>query len=212
MSPRAQSPHVPAQYYGYSLQCTYFVRLLLQANKGTLVSLEVIEDVASHAPSGDSAAVQIKSGQRTNPVSDRSPGLWKTFANWIAAVQCGEIEIGKTSFEIHVNTARKGSIVSRFSDAISQSDAASAIAFAREHLVGKKQKLDSEIEALVSCVLSPQNEAVTTDIITRFTLTHGSGEAFADLLDEFKKALIDEDVAEDVLLYVSVGSSSVWMN
>jgi hypothetical protein len=55
---------VPSQYYGYSLQCTHCVYLLLDAQPGSKVSVEVLEDVAVEESSGEIEAVQIKSASK----------------------------------------------------------------------------------------------------------------------------------------------------
>src|SRR5579862_3021193 len=207
MPRRRPSPHVPAQYYGYSLQCTHFVHRLLDADPGSVVSLEVLEDVASRKPSGALEAVQVKSGRESNPTSDHSPELWKTFSNWITAVQAGEIRLEETSFELYVGRARSGRIATRLSQAKTESEATSVIAFAREQLLASKRsgKKRDETAATVHkttlTVLDKKNEKIFSKIVERFTLTGGSGHAFPDLLDKFKKALIDDDIAEDVLLH-----------
>jgi len=58
---------VPKQYYGYSLQCTECVNLLLDSAPGSVVSVEVFEDVGVTEPNGKVKAVQTKSGSGTNP-------------------------------------------------------------------------------------------------------------------------------------------------
>jgi len=87
MAPTA-SQHVPNQYYGYSLQCTHCVSLLLDAVAGSYVSVEVMDDVAVEDPEGEVEAVQVKSALKTNPISNRSIELWKTNAELRAHSRC----------------------------------------------------------------------------------------------------------------------------
>ena len=76
MGKKKKSPQAAGQYLGYSLQQTLFLKLLLQAEKGYAVSLEVFEDIGVEGPSGKRLAVQAKSVLDGNPVSDRAVGLW----------------------------------------------------------------------------------------------------------------------------------------
>ncbi|HEY7337657.1 MAG TPA: ABC-three component system protein [Bryobacteraceae bacterium] len=205
MSKKKQSPHVPGQYYGYSLQCTRLVHLLLGATPGATVSLEVLEDVAHHGKDGD-VLVQTKSGLESNPVADRSVELWKTIRNWIDGCNSGDIDPSKTSFQIYVAKPRRGGLCVRFSESKTDADAVAAIDVALASFYGKStrsKKADSIPQPLreqLDVVFSEANRDVLKQIVQRFTLSSGSGHAYEDLVAEMKKALIDEDVAEDVLL------------
>ncbi|MCA3267061.1 MAG: hypothetical protein ING19_13445 [Azospirillum sp.] len=70
------------QYLGFSLQAVRLCHHLLKAPDGSSVSIEYLDDTAIHYPDGAVLLEQSKSALSTNPVSDRSSGLWKTFANW----------------------------------------------------------------------------------------------------------------------------------
>jgi hypothetical protein len=182
------------------------VHLLISAMPGSVVSLEVLEDVAREDPDGEVLAVQTKSGLDSNPVADRAVGLWKTFANWIDAVRGGELIPANTRFEIYVAKMRRGGICRRFSDASCETHVDDAFQFACDTLFGKSarsKKMDAiaqEIRPHVEKVFDPANRTILKSIILCFTLTSGSGHAYDDLLAEFKRLLIDEDIAEDVLL------------
>jgi len=56
-----KSPHVPNQYGGFSLQETRLTALLLEAAPGSILSLEVFEDVGVDLPDGRRIAEQSKS-------------------------------------------------------------------------------------------------------------------------------------------------------
>src|SRR5689334_17015377 len=90
-SSRSGSPHVPEQYRGFALQPTRMASLLIEADPGSKVSLELFEDVGVESADGEKLAVQTKSTRVSNPVADRSSELWKTFSNWAATAQNGSI-------------------------------------------------------------------------------------------------------------------------
>jgi hypothetical protein len=171
-----------------------------------VVSLEVLEDVAREDADGEVLAVQTKSGLDSNPVSDRAVGLWKTLANWIDAAESGELSPAKTQFEIHVAKKRRGGICARFSEAVAECDVAEAIQHASKTLFGKSGRprkaadISEELKPYLEKVFDAAHQETLSAIVLRFTLTAGSGHAYEDLLSELKQALIDEDVAEDVLL------------
>ena len=111
---RKQHPHVPEQYRGFALQPTRMACLLLKAAEGALVSMELIDDVAIENADGTKLACETKSVRKTNPVSDRSPVLWKKFANWTRDVRSGSLDPTRTTFEIYVNRMVSGELVSAF--------------------------------------------------------------------------------------------------
>jgi hypothetical protein len=97
---KRRSANVPGQFYGYSLQITRFVAHFLHAHQGQSVSLEHLDDVATHSDQGI-IAEQDKSGFKQNPVSDRSVELWKTLANWVRAIRDGALK-SDTKFRLYV--------------------------------------------------------------------------------------------------------------
>jgi hypothetical protein len=124
----------PAQYLGYSLQCTRLVELLLQASPGSIVTLEVFEDVGLQSPDGQIRASQTKSALATNPISDHAAELWKALCNWINAINSGLLPLQQTSFEIYVSTPRPANIAKLFSEAKTAEEARQALAAARQIL------------------------------------------------------------------------------
>ena len=207
LTSKKKSTHVPGQYYGYSLQCTHCVSQLLAAVPGAWVSIEVLEDVAVECPDGDVKAIQTKSGLDTNPISNRSVDLWKTFRNWVDAVQIGELNPDKTTFILHVEDPRAGAICKRFSKASSTEEAAAAILAARDELWGasptfkKKADIGIGLGEQLDVVFLMSNEIVLNKVVRNFCLTAGERQAYSYLLDQMKTLLIDDDIAEDVLLH-----------
>jgi len=201
-----KTPHVPGQYLGYSLQTTRFLARLLEAELDWTVSLEVFEDVGVETSDGKRIAEQEKSTYDGNPVSDRAVGLWKTFSNWIDAVERGDLPSEKTSFEIYVSQPKTGDIVRGFSDARSLEEARRAFIKAREKLWGSapdfdlKSKVSDSIETYVSRVFKA-DENVICKIIKAFTLTCGSGSPQADLKVLIGKAFVPLEIIDDTLRY-----------
>ncbi len=207
MAQKKRSTHVPGQYYGYSLQCTHCTSQLLAAKPGSIVSIEVLDDVAVQSPDGDVEAVQIKSGLDTNPISNRSVELWKTIRNWLDAVDGAALDVDKASFILHVEAPHAGVICKRFSHATTLSEASQAIDFAQEELWGKAPKFLKKVkvaEGLVEhldLVFMDQHRACLEKIVLGFRLSTGEKAAYESLLNQSKQLLIDEDIAEDVLLH-----------
>jgi hypothetical protein len=207
LAPKKRSTHVPGQYYGYSVQCTHCTSQLLAAKPGSIVSIEVLDDVAVQSPDGDVDAVQIKSGLATNPISNRSVDLWKTIRNWVDAVETDSFDPDKASFTLHIETPHAGGICKRFSNASSTAEASSAIEIAQEELWGKapkflkKSKVAQGLVEHLEVVFKPTHRPNLEKIVRGFRLSVGAKAAYESLLDQTKQLLIDDDIAEDVLLH-----------
>ena len=129
-----RSAQVPAQFLGYSLQQTRLLQLLLDGQAGAIYSLEVFEDVGEELKNGHRLASQTKSSLTGNPISDGSPELWKTLANWADSAAAGHLPPEKTIFELYVSAPKSGKIAESFNCATSEAEARSAIASARKAL------------------------------------------------------------------------------
>lgn len=156
-----RSAQVPGQLFGYSLQAIRLLHLALDAPSGTVLSLEVFEDVGAVDDCGNAVASQTKSGLQTNPVSDRSVDLWKTFSNWLNAAESGQLSISSTRFEIYLAKRRTGRLVTLFHAASTEEQAQFALDQARDVLWGpapgypKKKKLAGTLAPFVNHVLDP---------------------------------------------------------
>ena len=207
LAPKKKSAQVPGQYYGYSLQCTQCISQLLAVAPGSTVSVEVLEDVATQSATGEVELIQVKSGLDTNPISNRSVDLWKTFRNWVDVVITGAIDPEKTTFILHLETPHPGAICKRFSKAQDTSAASAAVIAARDELWGtppnfkKRPEVAEGLVEQLNVVFSPHNLETVTKIVRNFRLTTGTGQAYGNLLDQMKTLLVDADVAEDVLLH-----------
>lgn len=59
------------------------------------MSLEALDDTDVVQPDNHVQVEQAKSGLATNPISDWSIDLWKTFSNWIDAIESGQSRLEK---------------------------------------------------------------------------------------------------------------------
>jgi hypothetical protein len=181
-----KSTQVPGQLFGYSLQPIRLLSLALDAAEGTTLSLEVFEDVGAVDEFGNAFASQTKSALGTNPVSDKSIDLWKTFSNWKTAVSSGQISLATTKFEIYLAKRRNGKLVQLFHDAQTEEAAKAALEQARDLFWGatpdypKKQKLAEGLAPYVNNVLEAPTD-IGVGIIQRFTLSVAAKDPLRDL-------------------------------
>lgn len=201
--PRRRSSQVPGQFLGYSLQTTRALIRLLNAPPGSFVSVETLDDVAVSG-GGNKTLVQTKSaGPRTNPISDRSPELWKTLANWVRGVKNGDIDPARTEFELFVSKKCPGNLARSFDSANSVSEASTALASARDLLNGEGGSKGKKRRA-VPVALAPHlalifgETSIATEIISRMSLTFGSGRSGVDVLAPLRTKVISDHVLEIV--------------
>jgi hypothetical protein len=202
---KKKSPQAAGQYLGYSLQQTLFLKLLLQAEKGYAVSLEVFEDIGVEGPSGKRLAVQAKSVLDGNPVSDRAVGLWKTLSNWIDAAKQGTLRPESSTYQIYVSQEKGGEIVEAFSQAESEAEARGAFAKAREKLWGTapqyklKQNVAETIKDYVQHVFD--NEDLACKVIQSFTLVAGTGCSYDEVKPLMERVFVPGEIIELVIAY-----------
>ena len=174
---------VPDQYFGYSLQAIRLLHMLLEAGPGVTVSLEVFEDVGQVEPSGSTLASQVKSGLVKNPISDRAVDLWKTFANWVAAVEDGSLDPEATVFEIYLGKKHRGKFAECFDSAATEAEALAALEAARVALFGNGKRpkaLAQELDDHVKRVFAADRTMVSK-IIQRFRIKMATRDPLSDL-------------------------------
>jgi hypothetical protein len=205
---RVTSPHVPEQYRGFALQPTRMAMLLLQADEGSVVSMELIDDVGVESGDGTLLASQTKSARRTNPVADRSAALWKTFANWARDVRSGVLEPSRTIFELYVSRSVSGNFVARFHGVATKQQALSAFEEVREQLWGtlptfaERAKVAGSLAPHLDELFGAGAEAFSA-ILPRFRLTCASKSPAMDLHDHLAKWLIvPEEIVQDLVCHL----------
>ena len=200
-----RSPQVPAQFLGYSLQQTRLLQLLLDGQAGAIYSLEVFEDVGEELKNGHRLASQTKSSLTGNPISDGSPELWKTLANWADSAAAGHLPPEKTIFELYVSGPKSGRIAEAFSRATSEAEARSAILSARKVLstsstteqkvnAGGSRSAKGDVKRFFSA-----EEEIVVGIVRNFRLTTGSGSPIGDVRLAFEKMFVPPELVEVVL-------------
>ncbi|GGC59709.1 ABC-three component system protein [Marinobacter halophilus] len=110
-------PTAAGQLLGYQLQLQRALVHLLQSGRGSSVSVEVTGDVAVMLSNGGKLEEEDKSSLISNPVTNKSTDLWKTFYNWINALNDGSINFKKTKFILYANHEGNKGIVDALSDA-----------------------------------------------------------------------------------------------
>lgn len=202
-NPKRRSSQVPGQFLGYSLQTTRATMRLLQADSGSFVSVEVLDDVAVTDGRGGTTLEQAKSAASQNPIADRSVELWKTLANWVRAVQSTQVAPSVTSFEIFVSKKRAGKIAESFATAKNALEAVAALTTAKTLLWGeppkysKSSKLATTLAPHVDCVFQAKPGVVAT-IIERFSLVFGTRSSKSDLIDVLRTKIISAEMLEVV--------------
>lgn len=197
-----RSNNVPGQFYGYSVQITRVVAHFLRSQQGQSVSIEHLDDVATHGETGD-VVEQDKSGLAHNPVTDRSPEFWKTLANWVRAIRAGALK-DDTRFLLYVAQDHHGEIVDRIHAVTNKADADALVVALRAKFWGKppkyaaKAKLPEGLAEHLNEVLSTSDDVLAL-LFTKLTLENGSGAPNDDLAALPGMASISQEKKDDVL-------------
>lgn len=104
-------------YLGFALQPVRLCYYLLSSPRNSSVSLEYLDDVAVHYADGTLLLEQCKSALAHNPIADWSDDLWKTFANWLDAVEAQKVDGTKTLFQLYVTPQKVGKLSAALHDA-----------------------------------------------------------------------------------------------
>jgi hypothetical protein len=181
--------------------------LLLDADEGTLVSLELIDDVGVENRDNTKVASQTKSVRKTNPVSDRSPELWKSFANWSRDVRSGALDATRTTFELYTSRTVSSKLAQKFGQVSNGDQAIAAFEEARERLWGKPPKFSERSH--VAQNLAPhleevfgQGKAAFQSILPRFRLRSGTGSPIEDLHRQFERLVVKRAIVPDLVAHM----------
>jgi hypothetical protein len=183
----ANPASVPGQYYGFSIQPTRQCLRLFLAPAGSVVALEVLDDVDVIQPGGKVTAEQAKSGLATNPISDWSIDLWKTFANWIDAVETGLLELARTSFHLYVVQKKKGELVDKLKYAHTPEIALSVVAEIKAKYESEKP---TGCKSYIEKFLSYEPEKLA-QLICRFDYEAGDSDPAKPITDYLRATIPD---------------------
>lgn len=195
---KKRSANVPGQFYGYSIQITRVIAHFLRAQKGQSVSIEHLDDVATH--SGASVIVeQDKSGLAHNPVTDRSLELWKSLANWVRAIRAGALK-DDTRFLLYVAQGHRGDLIDSVHRATAKASADAVVRSLRATF-GAQAKLPAGLAEHVKEVLSASDD-VLARLFVNLSLENGSGAPNDDLAAMPGMTAISETKKQDVLTFL----------
>lgn len=197
---RKRSTAAPGQYLGFTTQSTRFLVRLLEAQQGDTVCLESFADVGVEKLDGTRIAEESKSNLATNPLADRSVAFWKSIRNWVDAIANGALVASATHFHLFVTTATPGTIAKSFHEASSIGDAQKAFAQAKDGLKWNGANLSGYAKDLrphLQVVFAFPD--VVVEIITRFQILDGMGDAHNRVRPMMLRELVSEDACDDVV-------------
>lgn len=173
--------NAPGQFLGYAIQFPRALFHLLKAGPGDTVCVEVLGDVTTFTANGHLESEEDKSSINNNPLTDKSTDLWKTFYNWITAINSGDINIHKTTFILYSNKSGRSGIVNAFNSATSKKEAEDAIAMTKDKLkdINKNHSIWEYYNVVVN-----QNEGLLAEVIQNFELQIGIGAGYDDVQKE----------------------------
>ncbi len=196
-------PTAPGQALGYSLQYTRLTAMLLDAEEGSLCSLEVLDDVAEQTGNGKVKLIQSKSSLTANPVADRAIPLWKALFNWLEIVKRGLVDPTRTVFELYVSRQVEGELISDFNKSRSPEEARFAMNKARKQLWGeaptydKKASLPEDVGRYANPVLEADEE-IMLPIIVNLRLVCGSGSPQSDIEAAIRRHPVSDTKVFDI--------------
>ncbi|RAS15714.1 hypothetical protein DFO50_10664 [Microvirgula sp. AG722] len=152
----------PGPYLGFSLQPVRLCYHLLSSPSDSSVSLEFLDDVAIHYANGSVLLEQCKSALSHNALSDWSEDLWKTIANWLAAVESKKIDGGKATFRLYVTPPKSGKVSSTIHDAASEAAVELLIQQLKDRLSKKSTppKCMPHIQRFLDAPVALRNEVI----------------------------------------------------
>jgi len=188
--------NAPGQLLGFSMQFPRTLCHLLRSSPEDVVCVEVLGDVATITAKGKVVSEEDKSSIVGNPLTDKSTDLWKTFSNWIEAINNKDLDVEKTQFILYCNQSGRQGIVNEFSSAQNQLEVQSALEYAKEKLSDIKS--EHEIWKYYDFVVN-KNENLLLKVIQRFDLEIGNGAGYDEVRAEIKRTHIPEGQIEFIM-------------
>jgi hypothetical protein len=179
--------NAPAQLLGFSVQFPRALLHLLRASPGDAVSVEVIGDVATHKADGTAFSEEDKTSTVGNLLTDRSTDLWKTFYNWLKAIDEGRTDLNKTRFFLYTNQHGREASVHAFDKVATIDEAKTAIDNVKITLVDITDS--HEIWPYFKFVMSYDKDKLA-ELMIRFELQVNNGLGFNEIQDELERLLI----------------------
>lgn len=184
------------QLLGYTLQFPRGLLHLLNSSSGDSVCIEFLGDVATLKLDGSVISEEDKSSIVGNPLTNKSTNLWKTFYNWIQAIDSGELLVESTRFILYCNNSGTHGIVDEFSGANNPDEASSAVSYAKDKL----SDVDEEHgiwKYYNNCV--NENPDLLASIVERFELDKGQTGIYEELENAIRTKHVPETQIEFIL-------------
>ena len=186
--------NAPGQLLGFSLQYPRALLHLLVCDIEDQVCLEVFGDVGVTKEDGSKLTEEDKSSQNSNPVTDRSIDLWKTFFNWVKLAIDGTVDPDNTAFILYANKRGKKGIVDSFHSARNIGSAKKVFQNASRQL----KTIDIKHEIYPYLQFLKKNESVLYKIIEKFEFVTGSGSGIV----EVRKAIRSKHVSDSQIDFI----------
>jgi hypothetical protein len=194
-----RSSSVPGTYRGFSLQANRLLFHLMQADLDSIVSLEAFEDVGVETRSGTRKAEQNKSFLTQNPLSDRSPQLWKTLANWFRLAQDGTLPPAQSQYVLYCHSTASGQIATWLHDAADSIAAFAVLPQIRTHLGYPNGLSESESTRTDMLAVLDAPADIFSAVVSRLSIICGSIAGTDELQALFGTHLIGPDSIEDTI-------------
>jgi hypothetical protein len=190
----------PGQLLGFTLQFPRALHHLLKCGPGDAVCIEYLGDVATLLGDGSVISEEDKSSVVGNPLTNKSTDLWKTFYNWIRAVNEGDLDIIKTHFVLYCNQAGGKGIVDIFNNAQTANEADKAIESSIKILadITNEHPIWHFYDYSVN-----QNRQLLQSIIERFNFQVCAGAGYEAILHELKGKLVPPSQIEFILKLIN---------
>jgi len=165
------------QLFGYSLQFPRALLRLLEAKPGSKIGVEVCGDVSVFFPGGCILSEEDKSSLNRDALTDTSINLWKTFHNWIQAIESGELNAQRDRFIIYTNhSVKTNSIIDRLNSVNSK----------------------DEIDDIIADAVQKMKDIASTQAVYKFKeyVLNVHVDVFKQIISHFE--LVSDNKADDV--------------
>jgi len=194
------------QLFGYSLQFPRALLRLLQSGTDAKVGIEVCGDVSVFFPDGKILSEEDKSSLSRNVLTDTSTNLWKTFYNWINAINNRNLNARTDKFILYTNhTVTSDSVVLKLSEAKESKDIDEIVRFS----INKLEKISKEqyVFKYMNSVLK-ENKDIFVEMIPNFEIIvdHKADDVYDSIRKEIRNKVVPEVQIEYLL-----GSLTGWL-
>jgi hypothetical protein len=184
--------------FDYMLQFPRALLRLLEADTDAKIGIEVYGDISVQNSDGTIISEEDKSSLTRNVLSDKSTNLWKTFYNWIMAINDGVLNADRDYFVLYTNhSVFPDSFVKQFHNA--SNDTVDKI------IVDVKKKMEyikkeHELYKYITVAIGTNIE-MFKKILLRFDLVEdrNADEVYDVIRNKLINMAFENDVLDDIL-------------